>query len=76
MTRQLTIKWWNYEDREFTEQEQAVLQISGIKRAEEMIEESYICGELNETLPNLDDVRGWWEYKEIHTPKGNSGEIF
>ena len=65
MKKQLTVTWWNDEDREFTEQEQGILQESSIQRADEMIRGGFICGELNETLPDLGDVRGWWEYKEV-----------
>jgi len=69
MNLKLTVNWWNDENREFTEQEQAILKKSAIKRAEEMIQDGYICGELHETLLHFDpasetEACGWWEYKE------------
>lgn len=62
MKTALTCEWWNDENRQFTEQEQEILQRAAIDRAEEMMREGYIAGELCEEIDGQ-FYRGWWEVK-------------
>lgn len=74
MKLQLTISWWNAEDRnaEIDAGHNEALKESGMERAGEMIAKGFTSGELSDWVRMHDTdpedgipYRGWWELKEV-----------
>ena len=73
----ITIEWWrtNTENKEILEHHKTALEETAMEKIVPMMQESFICGELNDNIFMHDDdiensnegieYRGHWEVKEI-----------